>query len=348
MERVKKMSNSKLVNYTKISSNKNKGRVHNIYNPKGTIDKITIHHMAGNLSVETCGNIFSGTRQTSSNYGIGSDGRVGLYVDEKDRAWTSGSRENDYHAITIEVANDQIGGDWHISDKALSKLIELCVDICKRNGIKKLNYTGDKTGNLTMHCWFQATACPGPYLKSKFQYIADSVNKLLVEPPKADQKPLENTGIKIGDIVQFKGGNHYPSADSIQGYLVKSSKARVTAISKSSKHKYHIRAVNSAGEYTYGVYGWVDEANISLLSTSNASVTPTLKTLRVGDIVDFIGDTHYASTSSTKGFSVKPSKAKITSLHSTGKHPIHLRAVNSNGAYTAGVYGWVDLSDIRV
>ena len=172
-------SNSGLVAYTKISPNHNNGRVHSKYNPSGAIDRITIHHMAGNLSIETCANVFSGSRQASSNYGVGSDGRVGLYVEEKDRAWTSGSPANDYRAVTIEVANDQIGGQWHVSDKALEATINLCVDICKRNGIAKLNYTGNTSGNLTMHCWFQATACPGPYLKSKFAYIAEQVNARL-------------------------------------------------------------------------------------------------------------------------------------------------------------------------
>ena len=165
--------NSSLVDYTLISPNKTSPR-------NKPIKKITIHHMAGNLSIETCGNIFvNPTRKASSNYGIGSDGRIGLYVDESDRAWTSGNRENDNQAVTIEVANDVVGGIWHVSDKAMESLILLCVDICKRNGIEKLIYTGDKTGNLTMHKWFQSTTCPGPYLESKFPYIADEVNKRL-------------------------------------------------------------------------------------------------------------------------------------------------------------------------
>lgn len=171
-------TNSSLVNYTKISPNKNTTRVHATHNPTGVIDKITIHHAAGKVSVETMGNIFApASREASSNYGIGTDARVGLYVDEKHRAWTSGSAANDYRAVTIEVANDTIGGNWHVSDKVLAKLIVLCADICKRNGIKKLNYTGNASGNLTLHKFFQATACPGPYLESKMKYIADEVNK---------------------------------------------------------------------------------------------------------------------------------------------------------------------------
>lgn len=167
------MSNSKLVNYTKLSPNCTKPRNHKI-------DRITIHHMASNLTVEQCGNAFaSSRRQASANYGIGSDGRVGLYVDEANRSWATSNAANDHRAVTIEVANSSTGGEWPVSDKALAKLIDLCVDICKRNGIAKLNYTGDKSGNLTMHRWYASTMCPGPYLAKKFPYIAGEVNKRL-------------------------------------------------------------------------------------------------------------------------------------------------------------------------
>lgn len=167
------MSNSPLVQYTKISPNSS--------NPRNNkIKKITIHHMAGVLSVETCGNIFANPkRQASSNYAIGSDGRIAMYVEEKNRSWCSSSANNDNQAITIEVSNSQKGGNWPVSDYVLSRLIDLCVDICKRNGIKELNYTGDTSGNLTRHNMFASTECPGAYLESKFPYIADEVNKRL-------------------------------------------------------------------------------------------------------------------------------------------------------------------------
>jgi len=175
------MINSSLVDFTLISPNSTNPR-------KDKIKKITIHHMAGNLSVEQCGKVFaSKSRQASSNYGISSDGRVGLYVEEKNRAWTSSNRANDNMAVTIEVANDMVGGNWHVSDKALAKTIELCADICKRNGIEKLIFTGDASGNLTMHKYFAATGCPGPYLESKFPYIAEEVNKRLASAGKISE-----------------------------------------------------------------------------------------------------------------------------------------------------------------
>ena len=173
MERVRMMSNSALVNYTRISPNRNSPR-------NQPISKITVHHMAGNLSVETCGSVFApSSRQASANYGIGSDGRVGMYVEEKDRSWASSSSWNDNRAVTIEVANDQIGGNWHVSDAAWNKLIELCVDICRRNGIKSLTWTGDKNGSLTCHYMYAATSCPGPYLKGRMAELASIVTARL-------------------------------------------------------------------------------------------------------------------------------------------------------------------------
>lgn len=190
------MSNSALVDYTKISPHRDSPRNNKIL-------KITVHHMAGNLSVETCGNVFQ-TRQASSNYGIGSDGRIALYVDEKDRAWSTAWPDNDNQAINIEVANDGGAPDWHVSDKALNALVDLCVDICKRNGIAKLNYTGDASGNLTRHNMFIATACPGPYLQSKFPWIAQEVNARLGVQ---EDKPAANSGAIVkGCVVRLKQG----------------------------------------------------------------------------------------------------------------------------------------------
>lgn len=167
------MSNSSLVNHVHLSPN---------YTPMSNKknEVIVIHHMAGKLTVEQCGNVFApASRKASSNYGVDGNGRIGLYVEEKNRSWATSSRAIDSRAITIEVANSVAGGNWPVSDKAMASLINLCVDICKRNGIKKLNYTGDKNGNLQMHKWYAATGCPGAYLESKFPYIANEVNKRL-------------------------------------------------------------------------------------------------------------------------------------------------------------------------
>ncbi len=167
-------SNSPLTEYVYLSPNANFPR-------EDVIRKVTIHHMAGDLLLEDLGASFAQRdRRASSNYAIDSQGRVGLYVEEANQAWTSRSPENDSQAVTIEVANDEIGGEWHVSDVAYERLIELCVDICRRNGIEKLWYTGDETGNLTLHSMFYSgTECPGPYLKSRMGEIAEEVNRRL-------------------------------------------------------------------------------------------------------------------------------------------------------------------------
>jgi len=144
------------------------------------ICKLTPHHMAGDLKIERCGELFqSASRGASSNYGIGSDGRIACYVEEENRSYCSANGDNDRQAITVEVAND--GGadtNWHISDQAWNSLVKLAVDVCQRYGFK-LEYTGNASGSLTRHNMFVATTCPGPYLQSRFQELADTVNAIL-------------------------------------------------------------------------------------------------------------------------------------------------------------------------
>lgn len=145
------------------------------------ITRITIHHAAMVCNARVVANVFvPAARKASATYCIGNDGGIVQCVKESDMPWTSSNSDNDNRAITIEVANSARYGQWPISDAAMESLINLCVDICERNpGIGRLNYTGDTNGNLTMHCWFTNTQCPGPYLKSKFGYIAEEVNKRL-------------------------------------------------------------------------------------------------------------------------------------------------------------------------
>lgn len=184
--------------------------------------------MAGNLSVETCGSVFQ-SRQASTQYGVGTDGRIGQYVLEKDRAWSTGNPENDKQSINIEVANDKTGGDWHVSDRAIASLIELMVDRAKANGIDKLIYDGTKNGNVTTHDMFMATACPGPYLKSKIPYIVNEVNKRLTakEETKADElyrvrKSWSDASSQIGAYAVLD--NAKKVADQNKGYYVFNAK----------------------------------------------------------------------------------------------------------------------------
>lgn len=168
------MSNSNLVSYVDTSSNKWDERTK-------PISKITIHHAAGVLSLQEFSNIIHSEREVSWNYAISDDGEIGLYIPEQYRAWTSSSRDNDNVAVTIEVSNSKNKSPWPISDKAYEALLNLCEDICRRNGISSLKYTGDASGNLTMHQYFKETECPGKTLKSKFITIACEVNNRLAK-----------------------------------------------------------------------------------------------------------------------------------------------------------------------
>jgi len=177
-ERRKSMSQSSLVDVRMLTS-------HFGY-PDGRdgrcgmkIDKIFVHHMAGVLTVEQCGGVFK-NREASAHYGIDGRGRIGQYVLEENVAWHTGNYSYNCRSIGIELSNSTgASGGWKVSDTTIQRCIDLIVDICKRNKITKLNYTGDLKGNLCMHTWVSATACPGPYLKTKFKYIAEQVNKKL-------------------------------------------------------------------------------------------------------------------------------------------------------------------------
>lgn len=177
------MSNSTLVSCKMISPNKNRPRNHKV-------DRITPHCVVGQLSAKAIGNCFiSSNRKASCNYGIGSDGKVVLVVDEKDRSWCSSSSSNDNRAVTIECASEKTA-PYAMNNIVYETLIKLCADICRRNGIKKLLWFGSKEKTLayvpksgeavlTAHRWFANKSCPGDWLYSRYGDVAERVNKLL-------------------------------------------------------------------------------------------------------------------------------------------------------------------------
>lgn len=213
-------TNSPLVNYTKISPNKTANRNH-------AIDTITIHCVVGQCSVETIGNVFSPTkRRASSNYGVGFDGRIGMYVEEKDRSWCSSSASNDHRAITIEVASDT-KEPYAVNDKAYVSLINLVTDICQRNGIKELKWKADKSligqvdkQNMTVHRWFANKSCPGTYLYNKMGEIASEVNKRL-NPVAPKPTHIANSDIKVGSTVKISEGATYYTGKKVPAWVTK-------------------------------------------------------------------------------------------------------------------------------
>lgn len=181
------MSNSSLATYRDTSTGNWNYR-------NQPITRITIHHAAGVCNMSSFSSILRSGRSVSWNYAIGNDGTIGLFVDESHRAWTSSSPDNDHRAITIEVSNSSTGGNWPVSPSAYNALLKLCEDICRRNNIKKLTYTGQLQGsNLTLHQWFSNTACPGPYLKSKIPEIAKTVNQRLGSPNSLNASTMNDT-----------------------------------------------------------------------------------------------------------------------------------------------------------
>lgn len=166
------MSNSSLATekYMAHSNNYSVGR------SGRKIEKVTVHHMAGVLTARQCGSIFqNGNRQASSNYGIGKNGEIALFVDEKNTSYADANWDSNCKSVTIECSNNKTGGDWTISDTVLNSLIKLVADIFKRNNLGK----AVKGKNVTWHSMYAATACPGNYLRSKMDYIVDEVNKIL-------------------------------------------------------------------------------------------------------------------------------------------------------------------------
>lgn len=277
------MSNSSLVNYTKISPHKTSPRNHKI-------DTITIHCVVGQLSVEGIGACFQGGRQASSNYGIGTDGRIGLYVDEKDRSWCSSNSSNDNRAITIECASDTTY-PYAINDKVYKSLVKLCTDICKRNNIKELRWKADKSligkvdqQNMTVHRWFANKSCPGDYIYNRLGQIASEVNA--------------NLGVKTSDEKLYRV--------QVGAY---SKKANATALSNKIKAEgFETYIVELDGLYKVQVGAYRDKSNAEAL----------LDTLEALGFKAFITDKGNATATAAKKSIDEIAREVIQGLWGTG------------------------------
>lgn len=222
-----------MVSYTRLSPNHSGQRTH-------SIDRITPHCVVGQLSAESiCGCFTSPSRQASCNYGIGTDGKVSLCVEEKNRSWCSSSNANDQRAVTIECASDKTE-PYAMNSKVYDSLIKLCTDICRRNGKKKLLWLGDrnKTLNytpksdemvLTVHRWFANKSCPGGWLYARLGDLAAKVTASLASPsepkPASNKKQLYRVRKTLADSKSQKGAfsvlaNAKKCADSNKGYSV--------------------------------------------------------------------------------------------------------------------------------
>lgn len=256
------MSNSKLISYTKISPNRTSPRNHKI-------DTVTIHCVVGQCSVETLGNIFAPTsRQASCNYGIGADGRIGMYCEEKDRSWCSSNAANDNRAITIEVASDT-KHPYAVNAKAYAALIDLLVDICKRNGIPRLVWSTSKADrvnhkngcNMTVHRDYANKSCPGEYLYSRHAQIASEVNKRLGSTDTRPQPEKVLYRVQTGAFRNKAGAEallQQVKAKGFDTYMVKINglyKVQVGAFAQKSNAIAMAAKLKAAGFSTYVVSG---------------------------------------------------------------------------------------------
>ena len=213
-------TNSPLIVHTNLSPNYNKRRK--------KIDTITPHVIVGHASLKSLGQWFAKrSAQCSSNYGIDDAGSIGMFVEEKNRSWCTSSPANDHRAITIEIASDA-SHPYAITHGAQQGLINLCVDVCKRNNIPKLLWKADKNligkidqQNISVHRWFAAKACPGDYVYNRLGQIADEVNKILLSA--SIVPPVSSTGfpylVKINtDILRYRSGpgTNYPIVGQVR------------------------------------------------------------------------------------------------------------------------------------
>lgn len=300
------MSNSPLATYTNITKNKTSPRNH-------AIDTITIHCFVGQVTAQRGCDYFATTdRQYSSNYVVGHDGSIGLSVDEKDRSWCSGGTltvngisgsTNDHRAVTIEVASET-EHPYKVTDAAYKALVELVADICKRNGIKKLLWKGNKNlvgkvdqQNMTVHRWFAHKACPGDYLYNLHGQLAEEVNKKLGISTTTEEKPNINENITSDKLYRVQLGAFEKSANAtayknkiiaagFEAFIVqvgKYYKVQVGAFSKKENAEALMKKLKAAGfGDAFLVYGG-----------NGGSVTKTSE-IKVGDKVKVLKAVTYA------------------------------------------------------
>lgn len=280
-------TNSPLVSYTKLSPNHSGQRTH-------AIDRITPHCVVGQCSVETLGNIFyPSSRQASCQYGIGVDGRVGMYCEEKNRSWCSSSNANDQRAITIECASDTTA-PYAFNDVVYNKLIELCVDICKRNGKTKLLWFGDKDKTLaynpaanemvlTVHRWFANKSCPGDWMYQRMGDLAAKVTAKLGGTAAEPEKPASNGTlyrVQVGAYSKKENADNQLKAVKAKGF--DAFITQVDGLYKVQAGAYSVKANAEAQLAKVKAAGF--DAFITTKAGTAASA-PVVESLKVGDKV---------------------------------------------------------------
>ncbi len=246
-------TDSPLVTVTHISPNRNSPREH-------AIDTVSVHCTAGPCTAESLGALFaSPAREASSNYGIGSDGSVGLYVRESDRSWCTSHAANDHRAVTVEVSSDSFE-PYRVTDATYARLLDLLEDVCRRNGKRKLLWFGDKETTLaytpkedemvmTVHRWFDRKSCPGAYLYERHGEIAEEVTRRLADeeracPPYRVRRSGTDAQSQIGAFSILENAVRFAKAHP--GYAVFDGAGRAVFGEAETGVPYTVRAVCDA------------------------------------------------------------------------------------------------------
>lgn len=280
------MSNSPLVVHTRISPNKNVNR-------NNAIERISPHCVVGQVTAESLGNWFADeSTQSSSNYGIDKDARVAMYVEEKDRSWCTSSRDNDHKAVTIECASDT-KHPYEMNDIVYKKLIELCVDICKRNGKTKLLWIDDKDKALsyklasnemliTVHRWFANKSCPGDWLYQRLGDLAVNVTAQLNPVPEIVEEEKTTYTIQVGAFSKIEKANELKEKMTSAGFasfIVKSSdgfhKVQYGEFGSYEDARMKIKEVRKAGFDSF----------ITKSVKASAASKPNVADIKIGDKV---------------------------------------------------------------
>ena len=337
------MSNSPLVNCTVKSPNHSGKRTH-------SIDTLTPHCVVGQLTAEGIGSCFPAGREASCNYGIGKDGRVVLVVDECNRSWCSSSNSNDQRAVTIECASDKTN-PYAMNSAVYEKLIELCADICKRNGKNKVLWLGSKEKTLaytpksnemvlTAHRWFANKSCPGDWLYSRYGELANRINALLGAGGSSGSSSGSTGGSSdSGSVLYYVQSGAYSKKENADAQAAKLKAAGFEVLVKKVGNLYKVQT----GAYSKKANA---DAQVSKLKakgfdafvTTNGGTASTSSEISVGDTVQFAGGPHYVSaTASASSGTPKAGPAKVTAIKKGAKHPYHI--IHTTSAST--VYGWV-------
>lgn len=336
------MSNSGLVTYTKISPNKKSPR-------KYAITRVTIHCVDGQVTVQSLGNVFApSSRQASSNYGIGKDGKVGMYVEEKDRSWCSSSADNDNRAVTIEVASD-IYEPYKVTSAAYAALLDLVTDICRRNGKTKILWFGDKAKTLayqpkanemvmTVHRWFANKSCPGDYLYGLHDEIAAEVNKRLAGGSSTPSTPSTGGQTAVNYTVRVKAsdlnirtgpGTSFAS----KGFIKPGVYTIVAEVSGAGASKW--------GKLKSGL-GWI---SLDYVEKTGGSGTEAPVTIKVGSTVTIKSGAVYGGLAASRGAKVPSYISGTARRYTVGKIAEH-KGVQE--ALLKEITSWVALSYLNL